>query len=61
MANSSGANGGTGLVEYPEGAGFPGVVARTTDESSPAWPEPIRAERGAPNVVFIVLDDTGIG
>ncbi len=32
MANSSGANSGNGLVEYPEGAGFPGVVARTTDE-----------------------------
>jgi arylsulfatase len=30
-------------------------------ESSPAWPAPIRAKPGAPNVLFIVLDDTGFG
>ena len=27
----------------------------------PAWPEPLRAKEGAPNVLFIVLDDTGFG
>jgi arylsulfatase A-like enzyme len=30
-------------------------------ESSPAWPRPLRAAPGSPNVVFIVLDDTGYG
>jgi hypothetical protein len=49
------------LVEYPEGAAFPGVIGRTTDESSPAWPAPVRATKGAPNVLFVVLDDTGFG
>ena len=49
------------VVEYPEGAAFPGVIGRTTDESSPAWPAPIRARKGAPNVLFVVLDDTGFG
>jgi arylsulfatase len=49
------------LTEYPSGARFPGVIGRTADQSSPAWPEPIRAKEGAPNVLFIVLDDTGFG
>jgi arylsulfatase len=49
------------LEEYEPGAVFPGVIGRTTDESSPAWPRPLRAEAGSPNVLFIVLDDTGFG
>ena len=32
-----------------------------TYESSPAWPRPLRAKPGAPNVLMIVLDDTGFG
>jgi arylsulfatase len=40
---------------------FKGVVGRTVEESVPAWPEPVRAKEGAPNVVFIVLDDVGYG
>ena len=48
-------------VEYPQGAGFPGVIGRTVEESSPAWPAPIRARDGAPNVLFVVLDDVGYG
>ena len=49
------------LTEYESGKAFPGVIGRTTDESSPAWPRPLRAEPGSPNVLFIVLDDTGYG
>src|SRR5262245_6797562 len=49
------------LVEYPPGTAFPGRMGRTIDESSPAWPAPIRAKPGAPNVLFIVIDDTGYG
>src|SRR5881296_3506029 len=49
------------IVEYGPGAAFPGVIGRTADESTPAWPAPVRARDGAPNVVFIVLDDTGYG
>ena len=37
------------------------MIGRTTDESSPAWPSPVRAKPGAPNVLFVVLDDTGFG
>ena len=39
----------------------PGVIGRTAEESTPAWPAPVRAREGAPNVLFIVLDDTGFG
>jgi arylsulfatase len=49
------------LNEYQPGTAFPGVIGRTTDESSPAWPRPLRAVPGSPNVLFIVLDDTGYG
>jgi arylsulfatase A-like enzyme len=49
------------IVEYEPGATFPGVIGRTADESSPAWPAPARAKKGSPNVLFIVLDDTGFG
>ncbi|MFD6183584.1 arylsulfatase [Streptomyces goshikiensis] len=47
--------------EYRPGQRFPGVIGRTTEESSPAWPQPVRAVAGAPNVLFIVFDDTGFG
>ncbi len=49
------------LTEYKPGTSFPGVMGRTVDKSSPAWPAPIRAKEGAPNVLSIVLDDTGFG
>jgi arylsulfatase A-like enzyme len=49
------------LTEYQPGTAFPGVIGRTFDASTPAWPEPLRAREGAPNVLFIVLDDTGFG
>jgi arylsulfatase A-like enzyme len=49
------------LKEYKPGQAFAGVVGRTFDVSQPAWPEPNRAREGAPNVLFIVLDDVGFG
>jgi arylsulfatase A-like enzyme len=49
------------LTEYKPGTAFPGVIGRTFDVSTPAWPEPLRAKEGAPNVLFIILDDTGYG
>src|ERR1700721_4797227 len=49
------------LKEYKPGTTFPGRMGRTIGESEPAWPSPLRAKEGAPNVLFIVLDDTGFG
>ncbi len=49
------------LVEYGPGDKFPGKIGKTIDDSSEAWPVPKRAAKGAPNVLFYVLDDTGFG
>src|SRR3974390_759230 len=49
------------IVEYEPGSRFPGVIGRAGEESRPAWPAPKRAPKGSPNVLFIVLDDTGFG
>jgi arylsulfatase A-like enzyme len=49
------------LREYKPGTAFGGELGRTIEHSSPAWPAPLRAREGAPNVLFIVLDDTGFG
>ena len=40
---------------------FGGVIGRYASESKGAWPTPITAREGAPNVVYIVLDDVGYG
>jgi len=47
------------LEEYIPGTPFPGKIARTVEESEPAWPVPKRAEPGRPNVLFFLLDDVG--
>ena len=44
--------------KHPSGEKFDGVIGRTIAESEPWWPEPKLAQ-GAPNVVIIVLDDSG--
>jgi arylsulfatase len=49
------------LKEYKPGTTFPGVIGRTVSESEPAWPQPLRAKKGAPNVIFVILDDVGYG
>lgn len=49
------------LKRYKPNTHFPGRIGRTFDESEPAWPDSIHARKGAPNVVFVVLDDTGYG
>lgn len=49
------------LKTYLDGTPFTGVIGRVVEESSPAWPEPVRAPASAPNVLFFVLDDVGYG
>jgi len=41
------------------GDGFGGVIGRTVKESTPWWPTPSVPPEGSPNVVVILLDDTG--
>ena len=38
---------------------FRGVIGRYRNESTPWWPDPLRAPEGAPNVLVVVLDDVG--
>lgn len=47
------------VLEYPQDEAFAGRVGRTMDDSVQAYPSPARAPEGAPNVVFVVLDDVG--
>ena len=49
------------LKEYKPGTTFTGRMGRTVSESDPAWPAPVRSTPDAPNVLYIVLDDTGYG
>ena len=49
------------FVEYGLEEPFPGKIGKTIDDSTEAWPMPIQAPEGAPNVLFYVLDDVGFG
>jgi arylsulfatase A-like enzyme len=40
---------------------YQGVVGRTLAESKEWWPEPVKGPAGAPNVVWILIDDAGFG
>ena len=44
--------------KHPSGEPFEGRIGRTVYESEPWWPEPTTGS-GKPNVVLVVLDDTG--
>jgi arylsulfatase len=50
----------SGTVVPPPGEPpFKGKIGRTLDESTSYWPPLARAPKGAPNVLYIVLDDVG--
>ncbi|MDX6267048.1 MAG: hypothetical protein QOD70_1788 [Frankiales bacterium] len=38
---------------------FEGTIGRTFADSTPHWPEPVRAAEGAPNIVYVLYDDLG--
>ena len=42
-----------------EDGDFRGVIGTTHAESEPWWPDPANSPEGSPNVVVILLDDTG--
>ncbi|HWD67105.1 MAG TPA: arylsulfatase [Caulobacteraceae bacterium] len=46
------------IQRTPAGEPFDGVISKTIAESQPWWPAP-RLKAGAPDVVMVVLDDTG--
>ncbi len=40
---------------------FNGVVGKTLADSKEAWTAPVKPPKGAPNVIWILLDDVGFG
>lgn len=48
------------VLPYPP-PNFQGVIGRTTEASRPDFPQPLRAPKGAPNVLMILTDDIGFG
>jgi arylsulfatase len=40
---------------------FKGKVGETFKDSTPSYPQPVKAPKGAPNVLLILLDDVGFG
>lgn len=53
--------GTTQVLPYPD-FHFKGSIGRTIDESDPPeFPQPVRPPQGAPNIVYILIDDAGYG
>ena len=40
---------------------FDGKIGQTYEDSTPSYPKPLKAPKGAPNVLLILLDDVGFG
>ncbi|MDZ4658730.1 MAG: arylsulfatase [Bythopirellula sp.] len=40
---------------------FQGKIGKTHQDSTPNFPQPVRAAKGSPNVLLIILDDVGFG
>jgi len=59
MGTSGIASAGEVLPKPPET--FQGEVNLTVKDSTPDFPEPVKAPEGAPNVLLILLDDAGFG
>lgn len=62
------AQGGKSRLVQPTGTQLPqpdpefkGKIGETYKDSSPNYPPPIRAPKGSPNVLLILLDDVGFG
>ncbi len=55
------ASGAVFTLHAQETQPYQGVVGRTLAESKEWWPDPVKAPTGAPNVIWILLDDVGFG
>jgi arylsulfatase A-like enzyme len=40
---------------------YQGVIGKTLADSKEWWPDPVKAPAGAPNILWIILDDVGYG
>ena len=46
---------------YPIGTPFSGTIGRTLADSEQAWPQRPQAKKEWPNILWVLLDDTGFG
>ena len=60
LLGSGNAAAAQGVLPRPDPA-FDGVIGRTAAESTPHFPAPARAPKGAPNVLLVLTDDVGFG
>lgn len=51
----------TALAQYTPVQPYKGKIAKGLAETQQSWPERLKASKGAPNVVWILLDDVGFG
>jgi hypothetical protein len=49
------------LAQSNQGPVYQGKVGKTLADSKEWWPAPVKAPKGAPNVIWILLDDVGFG
>src|SRR4051812_13224020 len=49
------------VAQYSPLTPFPGKIGKTIGETEQSWPSRVKAPDGAPNVVWILLDDVGFG
>ena len=49
------------FAQYSPVTKFQGKIGKTLSETQQSWPEAVKAPRGAPNVIYIVVDDAGYG
>lgn len=54
-------NGSTPKVLPPPAPAFRGTINLRAKDSTPDFPQPMQAPKGAPNVLLILLDDVGFG
>lgn len=51
----------SGFAQTKPDPNYKGTIGKTLAESKEYWIEPVKAPKGAPNVVWILLDDVGFG
>lgn len=49
------------FAQYSPVVPFQGKIGKTIEETEQSWPTRVKAPAGAPNVVWILLDDVGFG
>ena len=52
---------GQDLYSQSNNQPYQGIIGKTLADSKEWWPDPVKAPAGAPNIIWILLDDVGFG